>query len=475
MSEMDLIIRGGRIVDEAGVYEASIAVKDGRIAAIGDVDDLPGATRTIDVQGQHVFPGIIDPHIHLQTFANPFDINIKTETKTAAVGGVTTIVPTLLNRENPKRDFFEYVPWCREAVDRYASIDVGFSAVIGSDEHIAYLPRMARELGISSWKFYMAYTQDEASVFGIQAMTDKQVLEGLRVIKGIGYPAMMMVHAENMSIIHDLKQKYIAEGRNDLKAWTDARPDIAEEEATRRAIWYAKETGSRLYIVHMTIGRGVEWVREAQAQGVDVIAETCPHYLVLTKFDHEKVGSLGKVNPPLRDEWNQERLWEGLRNGSISCLGSDHSTILEKEKKLGTSIWDAIPGYPGVGMLLPLMLSEGYHKGRLSLEQISGILATKNARVWGLFPRKGHIAVGADADFAIVDLEQTRTVTPEYMQSFADWGLYDGWELKGWPTRTIVRGTVVMEDGTLTGEEGYGEYISRPPLPARPDWAIPSI
>ena len=475
MSDVDLIITGGRIVGEAGVYEASIAVKDGRIAAIGAVDDLPGAARTIDVGGQHVFPGIIDPHIHLQTFSNPFDINIKTETKTAAVGGVTTIVPTLLNRENPKRDFFEYVPWCREAVDKYASVDVGFSAVIGSDEHIAYLPRMARELGISSWKFYMAYTQDEASVFGIQAMTDKQVLEGLRVIKGIGYPAMMMVHAENMSIIHDLKQKYIAEGRNDLKAWTDARPDIAEEEATRRAIWYAKETGSRLYIVHMTIGRGVEWVREAQAQGVDVIAETCPHYLVLTKFDNDKVGNLGKVNPPLRDEWNQERLWEGLRSGAISCLGSDHSTILPKAQKLGSSIWDAIPGYPGTGMLLPLMLSEGYHKGRLSLEQIAGILATRNAKVWGLYPRKGHIAVGADADFAIVDLEQTRTVTPEYMQSFADWGLYDGWELKGWPTRTIVRGTVVMEDGKVLADEGYGEYVARPPLPARPDWAIPSI
>ena len=132
MSDVDLVITGGRIVDEAGVYEASIAVKDGRIAAIGALDDLPSAARTIDVQGQHVFPGIIDPHIHLQTFANPFDINIKTETKTAAVGGVTTIVPTLLNRENPQRDFFEYVPWCRDAVDKYASVDVGFSAVIGT-------------------------------------------------------------------------------------------------------------------------------------------------------------------------------------------------------------------------------------------------------------------------------------------------------------------------------------------------------
>ena len=215
---------------------------------------------------------------------------------------------------------------------------------------------MARELGISSFKFYMAYTQDEASVFGINAMNDKQIIDGLRNIKAIGYPAMMMVHAENMSIIHGLKAKYIAEGRNDLKAWTDARPDIAEEEATRRAIWYARETGSRLYIVHMTIGRGVEWVRQAQAEGVDVIAETCPHYLVLTKFDQERVGHLGKVNPPLRDEWNQERLWEGIRDGTVSCVGSDHSTIVQKADKLQKDIWTAVPGFPGAGMLLPIML-----------------------------------------------------------------------------------------------------------------------
>jgi len=464
MSTVDLVIAGGRVVSEHGVRESSVAVHDGTIVAVGERDLMPQARRTIDATDRYVFPGIVDPHIHLQTFTNTFDINIKTETKSAAVGGVTTIIPTLLNREDPTLSFLEHFPWCEEAVRTYATIDVGFSAVIGSTQQITELPRMA-ELGITSYKFYMAYTQDEASVFGINAMDDGQVLHGLRVIKDIGFPAMMMVHAENMTIIHKLKAEYIAAGRNDLKAWTDARPDIAEEEATRRAIWYAKETGSRLYIVHMTIGRGVDWVREAQAEGVDVIAETCPHYLVLTKFDHDKVGHLGKVNPPLRDEWNQEKLWEGIRNGAITCVGSDHSTITPKADKLQKDIWTAVPGFPGSGMLLPIMLSEGYHRGRASLEQICAVLATNNARVYGIYPQKGAIEVGADADFAIVDLDEKRVVTPEYMRSFSDWGLYDGWELTGWPTTTIVRGTPVFENGEVVGEEGYGRYLPRRPRP----------
>jgi D-hydantoinase len=460
MSQADLVIKGGKVVSEHGIRELSIAVKDGKITAVGDQASMPSAARTIDVEGQHVFPGIIDPHIHLQTFSNRFDINIRTESKSAAVGGVTTIVPTLLNREDNQLSFLDHFPWCKEAVDKYATIDVAFSAVLGSTAQIREIPKMA-DLGITSYKFYMAYTQDEAAVFGISAMDDGQVLEGMRIIKEVGYPAMMMVHAENMTIIHKLKGEYIAAGRNDLKAWTDARPDIAEEEATRRAIWYAKETGSRLYIVHMTIGRGVQWVREAQAQGVDVIAETCPHYLVLTKFDNDKVGHLGKVNPPLRDHASQEALWEGIRNGAISCVGSDHSTIVPKPEKLNRDIWTAVPGFPGAGMLLPIMLSEGYHKGRVSLEKIAYILSTNNARVWGMYPEKGTIEVGSDADFAIVDIDKKMVVTPEYMQSFADWGLYDGWEVTGWPTMTIVRGETVMQDGKIIGREGYGQYIPR--------------
>jgi dihydropyrimidinase len=267
-----------------------------------------------------------------------------------------------------------------------------------------------------------------------------------------------------MSIIHNLKARYIEAGRDDLKAWTDARPDLAEEEATRRAIWYTKQTGSRLYIVHMTIGRGVEWVRQARADGVDVIAETCPHYLVLTKYDHDKVGSLGKVNPPLRDELSQDLLWEGLRDGSVTCLGSDHSTVVPRTKKVGASIWEAIPGFPGMGMLLPIMLSEGYHKGRISLEQLARVLCENNATTYGIYPRKGAIQVGADADFALVDLEQERVVTAEYMQSAADWGLYDGWNVKGWPTHTIVRGEVVMQHGEIVGSPAHGRYIARPPV-----------
>ena len=464
MSEMDLIISGGTLVTAERIFKADVGVTEGRISAIGETGSMSSAKESIGATGQHVFPGIVDPHMHLQTFANPFDENLRTESKSAAVGGVTTIIPTLLNREDPTVSFFDNFPYYREAIEKYSTIDVGFSAVMGTDQHVDDLDRMARELGICSFKFYMAYTQDEAIVFGINAMNDKQIIEGLRNLKEIGYPSMMMVHAENMSIIHGLKAKYIAEGRNDLKAWTDARPDIAEEEATRRAIFYAEETGSRLYIVHMTIGRGVQWVREAQARGVNVIAETCPHYLVLTKFDHDKVGHLGKVNPPLRDDQNQEALWGGIRDGVVTCVGSDHSTVVMKPDKVKDDIWTAVPGFPGSGMLLPIMLSEGYRKGRASLEQICAVLSTNNARTYGLWPKKGAIEIGSDADFAIVDLDEKRVVTPEYSQSYSDWGLYDGWELQGWPTRTIVRGRTVVDHGEVVGEEGYGVYLPRHPV-----------
>ena len=464
MTSFDLVVRGGTLVFADEAIHGDIGVTDGKIAAIAAAGALSNGNRVVDATDLHVFPGIIDPHVHLQTFQSPFDVNVRTETRNAAIGGCTTMVPTLLNREDASVSFLDYYPWAFEAVQRDSLIDAGFSAVIGTDQQIEELPAMAYDLGITSYKFYMAYTQDEASVFGILAVDDAQFLAGLRQVAAIGKPTIAMVHAENMSIIHNLKAKYIAAGRTDLKAWTDARPDIAEEEATRRAIWYAKETNSQLYIVHMTIGRGVDWVREAQAEGVDVIAETCPHYLVLTKFDDDKVGSLAKVNPPLRDAESQEMLWHGLREGTVTCVGSDHSTVVAKPDKVNESIWDAVPGFPGMGMLLPVMLSEGYHKGRISLPDVSRILSLQNAQVWGLYPKKGVLRVGSDADFAIVDLDRERTVTPEYMQSAANWGLYDGWNLKGWPTKTIVRGEVVMDAGEIVGDPAFGQYIPRYPV-----------
>jgi len=467
MNDLDMVISGGRAVLPAGTRDADFGVKDGLIAAIAAPGTLGGGARTMDATGLYVFPGVIDPHVHLQTFQSPFDVNVRTETRNAAIGGCTTMIPTLLNREDASVSFLELFPWAKEAVEADSLIDAGFSAVIGTDQQIEELPIMANELGITSYKFYMAYTQDEASVFGILAVDDAQFLAGLNQVRDIGDPAIAMVHAENMSIIHNLKAKFIAEGRDDLKAWTDARPDIAEEEATRRAIWYAKETDSHLYIVHMTIGRGVDWVRQARAKGVKVTAETCPHYLVLTKYDHDRVGSLGKVNPPLRDSESQEALWRGLREGTVTCVGSDHSTVLPKPDKVKDSIWNAVPGFPGMGMLLPVMLSEGYHKGRLELEDVSRILCLQNAQVWGLYPQKGILQIGSDADFAIVDLDLERVVTPEYMQSAADWGLYDGWTLKGWPTMTIVRGEVVMDGGAIVGNPSHGRYIPRYPVKRR--------
>jgi dihydropyrimidinase len=461
MASIDLVIRGGKIVRHDGISEGSIAVNEGKILAVGSADSMPSAKRTIDVGGQHVFPGIVDVHVHFQTFANPFDENCRIETRSAAVGGCTTIVPMLLNSEDATLSFFEYVPWARDALERNSILDAGFSLVVATDDHIAALPQMASEFGICSYKFYMAYTEDEARWFGIRAISDGQLLEGMRIVRDIGHPAMVMVHAENMSIIHYLKRKLQDEGRDDLRAWSEARATIAEEEATRRALFYAQETGTRLYIVHMTTERGVQWTREARAAGVNVIAETCPHFLV---FDHDHpAGALAKTNPPMRDSSTIDALWRGVADGGITCVGSDHSTVYPRERKLSTDIWANVPGYPGMATLLPVMLSEGYHKGRLSLERIAAVLAYNNAVVYGLYPQKGAIQPGADADFAIVDIDRRRLASPDYLQSAADWSPYESMELRGWPTMTILRGEVIMDDGEITIEQGYGKYIPRYP------------
>ena len=209
----DLVIRGGKVVFPHGVHQVDIAATGGVIAAIGAPGTLGDASETIDADGLHVFPGIIDPHVHLQTFQNPFDVNVQTETRNAAIGGVTTMIPTLLNREDASVSFLDYFPWAKESVEKHSLIDSAFSAVIGTTKQIEELPRFANECGVLTYKFYMAYTQDEASVFGILAVDDAQFLHGLEQVRKIGAPARAMVHAENMSIIHNLKAKYIAEGR----------------------------------------------------------------------------------------------------------------------------------------------------------------------------------------------------------------------------------------------------------------------
>jgi dihydropyrimidinase len=262
-----------------------------------------------------------------------------------------------------------------------------------------------------------------------------------------------------VGIINVFKQRLIQAGRVDLAAWTESRPEFNEDDATHKVCVYAKQTGCRLYVVHLDTAVSLQRVIQARQEGAKVYAEACPHYLTLSKDD--SFGVLGKVNPPLRDKERMAMLWKSLAEGHIDCVGTDHVAGKTSEKIGKGDIWSALLGFPGVETMLPVMLSEGVNKGRISLERVVEVCSYNTARIFNLYPRKGTIAIGSDADLAIVDLHKKVKVSPDILHSTSDYTLYDGWTLEGWPTSTMVRGKVVMQDGNVAAKPGTGVYLPR--------------
>lgn len=264
-----------------------------------------------------------------------------------------------------------------------------------------------------------------------------------------------MVHAENIEVFFALQDELKASGRKDV-AWTETRPPYCEEEAMNRAIILADAARCPLYIVHITIKEGVSIIREARAQEKQVIGETCPQYLTLTK-DFDPV--IGKINPPLREGADSDTLWEGLAEGVLSSIGSDHAPTSLRHKE---DLWSATVGMPGIETSLPVLLSQGVNQGKISLERLVEATSFQPARIFGLYPKKGTLQVGSDADIAIVDLAETRVVqATKNLHQGSDFSPYDGETLQGWPVLTILRGKIVMEGGEVTAEPATGRFLPR--------------
>jgi len=457
MSQVDLVIKNGTVVTPGGIISAGIAIKDGKIAAIMDNDLLPEAEKTINATGKHVLPGIIDPHVHYG-YKHPIEDAMQGDTEAAAAGGVTTFGHFLRSYTKSPATVMEND---KKVLEEKAIVD-GFFHAMMVNEFIHDIPNCP-EAGINSFKFLMGYKGPQAEAMGIVPIDDGVLYEGFRQIGELGRPAWAMVHAENIDISLVIRKKIEAEGRQDFPAWNDTRPRFVEEEAMRRAIFIAKVTNCPLYIVHCTIAETAQIIAEARAQGVEVIAETCPQYLTHSSeypdpiFD--KHPTLGNVNPPLRDKESNEKLWEGLRDGWIDVVASDYAPATLEQK--GNDIWKAVMGVGNITeMILPVMLSEGVNKGRITLERLVEVCSYNPAKIFGLSDRKGKIAVGADADIVLVDLEKKVRVTADMLHCpHCDWTIYEGWDIKGWPTMTLVRGNVVMEDGNIVGKPGNAQYI----------------
>jgi dihydropyrimidinase len=454
---MKTIIRNGRIVTAVDDYRADILVEGERVTTIGARLDME-ADRVIDAAGKLVIPGGIDPHTHMEL---PFggtesSDDFRTGTIAAAHGGTTTIIDFAVQYKGQA---------LREGLDRWhqkaegkAAIDYGFHLIVTDleDERVPELYDVMDE-GITSFKLFMAYPgvflSDDATIF--RAMSAAGSRGGL-----------VCMHAENGVVINEIIKRALAEGRTAPKYHALTRPTIAEAEGVHRAIRLAEMAESPVYIVHLSCADALEQVREARDRGLAAFAETCPQYLFLSieNYDEPDFGGAKYVmTPPLRERWNQAELWKGLRTDDLQVISTDHCPFCMKEQKeLGRGDFSKIPnGAPGVEHRMSLIYHGGVVENRISLNRFVELTSTAAAKMFGLFPRKGTIAVGSDADIVIFDPEAEQIISAATHHMNVDYSAYEGWRLKGAVETVLSRGRVVVEGGEFRGRAGDGQFLKR--------------
>lgn len=463
---MKKLIKNGTVVTAADQYEADVLIEDGKIAAIGknlseNVDEI------IDAKGAFLFPGGIDPHTHLEM---PFGGTVtaddfETGTIAAAFGGTTTVIDfCLTDKGQPLKNSIQ--KWHDKSQDK-AVIDYGFHLMVGevNERVLNELPKIIEEEGITSFKVFMAYK----NVFQAD---DETLFRTLLTAKEHG--ALVMVHAENGDVVDFLVNKALEEGNTDPIYHALTRPPEAEGEATGRAAALTGLADSQLYVVHVSCAEAVEKIEAARKKGLRVYGETCPQYLVLDQSYLEKPNFEGAKyvwSPPLREKWNQEVLWNALKSGQLQTLGSDQCSFNFKgQKDLGLGDFSKIPnGGPIIEDRFSLFFSEGVKKGRISINQFVDIVSTRIAKLFGLFPQKGTIAVGSDADIVIFDPNAERTISAETHHMNVDYSAFEGMKVTGEPISVLSRGEYVIRDKAFVGKPGNGQYLKRKRFEASPD------
>lgn len=447
MDAFDLVVRNGTVVTPQGRLDADVGIAGGRIAALCERGVTVSSRAQIDATGLVVLPGAIDCHVHFRDPGFTHKEDFATGTQAAAAGGVTTVID--MPNTDPVTESAETVSAKQKIAESKAVVDFGLYGLI-TGQGLEEIPRMAAA-GVVGFKVFMA-----RSVSPIRCPDDGQFLAACRAAAAVGL--RIGVHAENSALLDWHACRLQAAGRTDASAHYEARPNIAEREAIERAILLAAEGGCSLHIFHMSSREGVEAVRRARQRGQDVSAETCPHYLLLDHTMVETLGSVLKMNPPVRTPFDQRALWEGLLDGTIGAIATDHSPHTEEEKTR-PNIWEAVAGFTGVETSMPLLLTE-VNRGRLSLSQYVRVAAENPARIWGLYPRKGVIQVGSDADLAIVDMTMEGIVTSDDLHSRTRVTPFSGYHVRGRPLHTIVRGQVVMREGAVV-DRPVGRMVAR--------------
>ncbi|SET52655.1 allantoinase [Natronincola peptidivorans] len=456
----DVVVKNARIPQGDDTMLTHILVKDEKIA--GFLTDLEGIQyeKVIDAEGHLTIPGCFDSHTHFMDPGFTHRENFLTGTSSAAAGGLTTIMDMPCCSKPSVRGVEELESKLNAIKDK-AIIDYAMWGGVTGEDIRAGKKEIIKEqadYGVCAYKVYMT-----PSVPTYERVTDPEMLEAFRWVAETGLP--VGIHAENYAMCDYYVNQFQKEGRMDGPAWAEARLELAEKAAIQLGISFAEETGARLHIVHMSTGIGAKLVGEAKKKGLDVTSETCPHYLMLNYQDamteHQQYA---KIAPPLRTKKDNVELWEGLQNGSVDFMGTDHAPyeIATEKEAEGVNIWTAFPGIPGVETLVPIIVSEGYNKGRLTLSKMVEVLSTNAAKQYGLYPKKGAMHIGSDADFTIIDLEKEWTIDQKKTYSMAKYNPLHGIKLKGKPVKTVVRGTLVYDDEIgIVGKEGFGQFVRR--------------
>jgi dihydropyrimidinase len=455
---MSKLIRNGTIVTASDMYVADILIEDGKVSAIGTNLSALGA-EIVDAKGCLVFPGGIDPHTHLDM---PFGGTVtkddfETGTIAAAFGGTTTIIDFCLTQKGvPLKNSIQ--TWHDKSKDK-AVIDYGFHLMIGeiNESVLNELPKVIEEEGITSFKVFMAYK----NVFQAD---DATLYRTLLAAKELG--ALVMVHAENGDVIDFLTKKALEDGHTEPIYHALTRPPEVEGEATGRAALLTELANSQLYVVHVSCANAVEKIAEARVKGLNVWGETCPQYLALDQTYLERPNFEGAKyvwSPPLREKWHQKVLWNALKNGQLQTLGSDQCSFdFKGQKDLGKEDFTKIPnGGPMIEDRVSILFSEGVKKGRISLNQFVDITSTRVAKLFGLFPQKGTIAIGSDADIVIFDPNIERVISAETHHMAVDYNAFEGMHVYGEPVSVLSRGEFVVKDKQFVGKPGSGQYLKR--------------
>lgn len=460
----DSVIVDSHVILPQGMVNKNIVIDEEKI--VDFTNDVPACDKKINGNGLISIPGIIDTHVHYGVYSS-IEKAAATESHAAAIGGITTMMRMLRLGDSYKNSLIPQLI----ASSQSHYVDYSLHASIFNNQQIDEM-KFCYDNWITSFKLYMNLGGDVGTVYmdmepGSNSLREAKVEVTSEIIQKVVQNAAtlgcpVLVHAEDYEMcgcgIKTAKEK----NEDGLASWSQSRSTQSEVKSIKTISKFARECSCTLYFVHIGSADALNQIQEEKKNGTKIFVETCPHYLTLS---YEKQnGYLAKVMPPIRTSKDVESVWNAIHDGQINTIGTDHVANQLKLKLGGNNVWDALAGFPGIGTLLPILLSEGVNKNRISLEKLIQLTSTNAAKIFGMYPNKGSLEKDSDADITMIDLKKEKKVTSDLFGGFSDYIVYDGWNLKGWPVKTIVRGTIVAENFEVIGKRGYGKMVVRKPM-----------